>query len=194
MNMDMTPARLNAFSDGVMSIIITIMVLELKAPHDSTLASMLELWPTFISYGLSFLMVAVYWINHHHLFHMIRRVNLPILWANINSLFWISLIPFFTAYMNSQHMSDISVAMYSGILLICAIAYLILSTVIRQTLKDHEQIKNINCSVTVKNVVALGLYALAFGMAFVYPPISLVCNFAVALMYALPNFMIHEHK
>jgi len=95
--------RIEAFSDGVMAIIITIMVLELKAPHDPTPASLAKMWPTLFAYVLSFIIIAIYWVNHHHLIHLVSRVDSVILWANINLLFWLSLIPWVTVYLGDNH-------------------------------------------------------------------------------------------
>ena len=99
----MKPNRIEAFSDGVMAILITIMVLELKAPHDPTPASLARMWPTFFAYVLSFIIIAIYWVNHHYLIHLVSRVDAIILWANMNQLFWISLIPWVTVYLGDNH-------------------------------------------------------------------------------------------
>ena len=103
--------RIEAFSDGVMAIIITIMVLELKAPHDPTPASLAKMWPTLFAYVLSFIIIAIYWVNHHHLIHLVSRVDSVILWANINLLFWLSLIPWVTVYLGDNHALPFPVAL-----------------------------------------------------------------------------------
>lgn len=189
-HLEMSSSRLEAFSDGVIAIIITIMVLELKVPHYHNPASLLRLWPIFMSYALSFLMVAVYWINHHHLFHVVKRVNSTILWSNNLMLFCLSLVPFFTAYMNEHERNEFSVAMYSGILLVCALAFSILRISIRSQLKDDPELKIIIKGASNKNMLAIILYLLAFGLAFIYPPISLILNLAVGLMYCIPDFYL----
>jgi uncharacterized membrane protein len=107
--------RIEAFSDGVMAIIITIMVLELKAPHDPTPASLAKMWPTFFAYVLSFAIIAIYWVNHHHLIHLITRVDSVILWANINLLFWLSPIPWVTVYLGDNHALPFPVALYAAV-------------------------------------------------------------------------------
>lgn len=189
-HLEMSTSRLEAFSDGVIAIIITIMVLELKVPHDHNPASLLKLWPIFMSYALSFLMVAVYWINHHHLFHLVKAVNSRILWANNLLLFFLSLIPFFTAYMNEHERNEFSVAMYSGILLICAVAFSILRVSIRSQLKENPELQFRIAAATNKNGIAVVLYLFALGFVMISPPISLLLNLIVGLMYAIPDFYL----
>ncbi len=122
--------RLEAFSDGVIAIIITIMVLELKAPHEPTLEAVRPLLPVFLSYALSFLYVGIYWNNHHHMLHAARRVTGSILWANLHLLFWLSLIPFATAWMDENHYSPVPTMLYGAVLLMAAIAYWVLQHLI----------------------------------------------------------------
>ena len=126
----MGKSRLEAFSDGVIAIIITIMVLELKAPHEASLAALRPLVPIFLSYALSFLYVGIYWNNHHHMLHATHRVSGGILWANLHLLFWLSLVPFTTAWMDESHYSPAPTALYGVVLLMAAIAYLILQRLI----------------------------------------------------------------
>jgi len=129
--------RLEAFSDGVIAIIITIMVLELKVPHGAEWSDLRELLPVFISYVLSFVYVAIYWNNHHHLLHTAQKVNGPILWANTHLLFWLSLVPFATGWMGENHFATLPVALYGIVLLMAAVAYYVLSlTLIAQQGKD----------------------------------------------------------
>ena len=122
--------RLLAFSDGVIAVIITIMVLELKAPHDASLSSLAEATPVFLSYVLSFLYVAIYWNNHHHFFHLVRHVNGAILWANLHLLFWLSLIPFATSWVGEHSASAVPTAVYGLALLMPALAWYLLQSVI----------------------------------------------------------------
>src|SRR5215212_2111947 len=122
--------RLEAFSDGVLAIIITIMVLELKVPHGSDLAALKPLLPVFLSYILSFLYIGIYWNNHHHLIKAAHRINGSILWANLHLLFWLSLFPFVTGWMGENHFTPLPSALYGAILLCAAIAYYILQTLI----------------------------------------------------------------
>ena len=126
----MGKTRLEAFSDGVIAIIITIMVLELKAPHEPTLEAVRPLLPVFLSYALSFLYVGIYWNNHHHMLHAARRVTGSILWANLHLLFWLSLIPFATAWMDENHYSPVPTMLYGAVLLMAAIAYWVLQHLI----------------------------------------------------------------
>ena len=122
----MTTTRLEAFSDGVIAILITIMVLELRPPHEASLEALKPLWPVFLSYVLSFIYLGIYWNNHHHLLHAAEHVNGRILWANLHLLFWLSLVPFATAWMGENHFAGWSVALYGFVLLLAAIAYYIL--------------------------------------------------------------------
>lgn len=118
--------RLEAFSDGVIAIIITIMVLELKVPHDSSLAALAALWPVFLSYVLSFVYVGIYWNNHHHFYHVVRHVDGRVLWANLHLLFWLSLLPFVTGWMGENHMAALPVALYGVVLLMSALAWYVM--------------------------------------------------------------------
>ncbi|PXX50056.1 TMEM175 family protein [Aquitalea magnusonii] len=115
--------RLEAFSDGVIAIIITIMVLELKVPHDTSLTALSALWPVFLSYVLSFVYVGIYWNNHHHFYHVVRQVDGRVLWANLHLLFWLSLLPFVTGWMGENHMAAVPVALYGVVLLMSALAW-----------------------------------------------------------------------
>ena len=133
----MGKTRLEAFSDGVIAIIITIMVLEMKVPHGETWSDLAKLWPVFLSYVLSFLNVGMYWNNHHHMLHAVKKVNGAILWANTHLLFWLSLMPFTTGWMGENHFAPLPVAVYAFDLMMCAIAYIILQ---QQIIKlDGEQ-------------------------------------------------------
>jgi len=190
-NLEMSSSRLEAFSDGVIAIIITIMVLELKVPLDGDPSSLLDLWPIFMSYALSFIMVAVYWINHHHLFHFVKYVNTKVLWSNNLLLFCMSLIPFFTGYVNEHERNGFSVAMYSGILLACALAFTVLRMSIKLQLKD-ENGPHLYKGAALKNWLAVGLYGVSFGLAFVYPFVSLGLNLVVGLLYFMPDLLVRK--
>lgn len=122
----MGKGRLEAFSDGVLAIIITIMVLELKVPHDPSPAALHKLWPVFLSYVLSFLYVGIYWNNHHHMLHATQKISGGVLWANLHLLFWLSLFPFATGWMGENHFAPLPTALYGGVLLMAAIAYYLL--------------------------------------------------------------------
>ena len=126
----MTKGRLEAFSDGVIAILITIMVLEMKVPHGTDLAALRPVWPVLLSYVLSFIYLGIYWNNHHHLFQAVRRVSGTILWANLHLLFWLSLFPATTAWMGENHNAPITTALYGGVALLAAIAYYVLQSTI----------------------------------------------------------------
>jgi uncharacterized membrane protein len=185
---DFTPARLEAFSDGVIAIIITIMVLELKVPHgDTSLYGLLNLWPIFISYALSYLMVAIYWLNHHHLFHYAKYVDNGVLWANITLLFFLSLVPFFTAYVGENYMTSFAAALYAGIMLVCAGAFSFLRMAISCQFVGNDELLAWNKSAKRKNRIAFMLYALGIPGAYIHPAVSFALIMIVAGMYFLPD-------
>ena len=183
----LTPGRLEAFSDGVIAIIVTIMVLELHAPTDPDPSALLQLWPVFVSYVLSFLMVAVYWLNHHYLFHFVKRVNNPILWSNILLLFCLSLIPFATAYMGQHRLSSFSVALEAFVLLVCGLVYLIMYCLVRDQFSEHQGFAAFNRLVMGKNLFALGVYAVAMIVAFLHPGLAFILLFTVGVVYITPG-------
>jgi uncharacterized membrane protein len=182
----MGKGRVEAFSDGVIAIIITIMVLEMRAPHEATIAALAPLWPIFLSYVLSFAYVGIYWNNHHHMLHAVKHVSGPVLWANLHLLFWLSLTPFTTAWMGENHFATIPVAVYGVGLLMNAIAYTILVRALIKTHgRDSEFAQRIGSD--VKGYVSLGTYILAIGLAFVNSWISLALFFAVAMIWFIPD-------
>jgi uncharacterized membrane protein len=182
----MGKGRLEAFSDGVIAVIITIMVLELKVPHGTSLADLSELAPVFLTYVLSFTNVGIYWVNHHHLLHMVKKVSGGILWANLHLLFWLSLIPFTTGWMGENHFSTWPVVIYGIDLLACALAYTLLAqTIARSRDRDSEIEKLIQFS--TKDKISLVSYVISIPMAFYYPWISGALFVAVALMWFLPD-------
>lgn len=182
----MSTQRLEAFSDGVIAIIITIMVLELKVPHQDHLADLKPLLPVLLSYLLSFIYVGIYWVNHHHLFQVTPRVTGGILWANLHLLFWQSLVPFVTAWMGENHFATVPTAMYGVVLLMSAIAFSILQRVI---------LLNVGCDSAMaraigrdwKGKTSLVSYALAIGLAFVSTWIADVLFVAMAVMWLIPD-------
>ena len=187
----MGKGRLEAFSDGVIAIIITIMVLELKVPHGSQLAVLGPLIPVLLSYVLSFVFIGIYWNNHHHMLHAVHTVNGRILWANLHLLFWLSLIPFVTAWMGENHFAATTVGLYGVVMLMAAIAYFILS----HTLVTHHG-KDSALAVALgrdfKGVASLLLYAVAIPLAFVNSWLSIAIYILVALMWFIPDRRI-EH-
>ncbi len=183
--------RLEAFSDGVLAIIITIMVLELKVPHAVELADLKPLLPVFLSYVLSFIYVGIYWNNHHHMFHSTTHVTGAILWANLHQLFWLSLFPFTTAWMGENHFAPTPSAVYGFVLLMAAIAYHILQrTIIAQQGRDSLLAAAIGKD--WKGKISPVLYLLAIPLAFVSPWISSSLYVFVALLWLVPDRRI-EH-
>jgi len=182
----MGKGRLEAFSDGVIAIIITIMVLELKAPHGEDLAALAPLWPTALSYILSFVYVAIYWNNHHHLMHAVTRVNGAILWSNVHLLFWLSLVPFATAWMGENHFAPVPVAVYSGVLGMAAVAYYIL---VRALIAHHGPKSEIAVRIgsDFKGRVSLLFYVAAIMLAFVNQWVGVALVVAVALIWLVPD-------
>jgi uncharacterized membrane protein len=150
----MSPNRLEAFSDGVIAIIITIMVLELKVPHNTSIGELLKLLPLLLSYVLSFVLVSIYWINHHYLIHLVDKVDRLILWTNLNLLFWISLTPFVTAYMGENHAAPLSVALYGLVQTVCSISFLFLRSAIARHHQHQSELKTLHGKKFRKNHIA----------------------------------------
>jgi uncharacterized membrane protein len=187
----MTTSRLEAFSDGVLAIIITIMVLELKAPEETNLNSLLEKTPLFISYVFSFIYVGIYWNNHHHLFQITEKVNGKILWANLHLLFWLSLIPFTTAWIGENYTNVMPVIAYGVVLLFCAIAYFILQASIIKFHGDEFALKKVVGS-DRKGKISIGLYILGIASSFIYAWLALVFYGIVAVMWLVPDSRIEK--
>lgn len=187
----MTKNRLEAFSDGVLAIIITIMVLELKVPQGSSLNNLLPLLPVFLSYILSFLYIGIYWNNHHHLLHIVKNVNGKILWANLHLLFWLSLFPFVTGWMGENHFSAIPTAIYGIILLFAAIAYYIFQIlIIKIQGKDSVLAKAIGND--LKGKLSPILYLTAILSVFLNPLIAQTIYVIVALLWIVPDKRIEK--
>jgi uncharacterized membrane protein len=183
--------RLEAFSDGVIAIIITIMVLELRVPHSTELAALKPLVPVMFSYLLSFVFVAIYWNNHHHLMHAVRHVNGPILWANSHLLFWLSLVPFVTSWMGENNFAAVPVALYGVVMLGAALSFTIL---VRTLLHAHESDSILAAAIgsDVKGNVSLLLYALAVGIALFLPWVSCALYAAVSIIWLVPDRRIEK--
>ena len=182
----MSKGRLEAFSDGVLAVIITIMVLELKVPHGADAAALAPLVPTFLSYVLSFIYVAIYWNNHHNMFHAVERVTGGTLWANLHLLFWLSLIPFVTGWMDENHFAPLTVAAYGAVLFASALSYTILTLVLRAHHgPDSVLVRGLGRD--FKGNVSLVLYAAAILLAFVNVAISLAMYAVVALAWLVPD-------
>ena len=187
----MKPNRLEAFSDGVIAIIITIMVLELHAPHEPTWSALRPLWPVILSYALSFIYIGIYWNNHHHMLHLTRRVTGGILWANLHLLFWLSLTPFTTAWMGEAHFAAVPTAVYGAVLLACAIAYYVLQLVIIRSQGAHSVLASAVGS-DKKGKLSPVIYLLAILAAFVHPAISGALYALAALIWLIPDTRIER--
>ncbi|HET8634672.1 MAG TPA: TMEM175 family protein [Gemmatimonadales bacterium] len=187
----MSTTRLEAFSDGVLAIIITIMVLELRVPHGTALADLGPVLPTFLSYVLSFIYLGIYWNNHHHMLHVTRQVTGSILWANLHLLFWLSLVPFTTAWMGENHFAAAPTALYGVILLMAAVAYEIL----QHRIVAHEGPGSVLATAVgrdLKGKLSPVLYLSAIGLAFVNQWISDALYIAVALWWLVPDRRIER--
>ena len=187
----MDSGRLEAFSDGVLAIIITIMVLEMKAPHGASLADLWSLLPVFLSYVLSFVYLGIYWNNHHHMLHVTERVNGAILWANLHLLFWLSLIPFVTGWMGENNFAQAPTALYGVVLLAAAIAYWILQRVI---IAEQGESSLLATAVggDFKGKLSPLLYAIAIPAAFLHQWISGGIYVLVALIWLIPDRRIER--
>ena len=188
----MSKGRLEAFSDGVIAIIITIMVLELRVPHGSDLEALGPLLPVFLSYALSFVFVAIYWNNHHHLMHAAERVNGPVLWANVHLLFWLSLVPFVTNWMGENNFSGLPVTLYGVVLWVSGLAYYILARTL-VTLHGSESVLAVAIGRDRKGIASLILYTLAIGLSFFFAPAAMAIYVVVALMWFIPDRRIEKH-
>lgn len=187
----MTKGRLEAFSDGVLAIVITIMVLELHAPDKPVFQALRHEWPAFAAYVLSFIYLAIYWNNHHHMLHASKRVTGAVLWANMHLLFWLSLIPFTSAWAGRNPMSEAPVALYGCVLLMAAIAYFILQlTLVAANGKDSPLAHALGRDVKGKSSIVL--YVIAVVLSFVAPTVAIALYGLVAMMWLVPDKRI-EH-
>jgi uncharacterized membrane protein len=187
----MTNERINAFSDGVIAIIITIMVLELKVPHGSDWGALSSLLPVFLAYVLSFIVVAIYWNNHHHMFYLTDRITGGILWANLHLLFWLSLMPFVTGWMGENHFAPLPTALYGGVLLMAGVAYYILSQTIISYQGPNSRLKAAVGN-DAKGKISLLLYLVAVLLAFVNQLVADAIYVLVALMWLVPDRRIEQ--
>lgn len=187
----MHKGRLEAFSDGVIAIIITIMVLEIKVPHETGIEALYKLAPLFLSYIISFIYVGIYWNNHHHLFQSVKKVDGKVLWANLFLLFWLSLIPFVSGWMGENHFENITVTLYGVVLFGCAVSYYLLTL---SLLKTHDQESIIHKAVgnKIKEHVSLILYIIGLGISYWYSYIAITLFFIVALLWLLPDKRIEK--
>ncbi len=188
----MNSTRLEAFSDAVIAILMTILVLELKIPHGADLAALTPLVPIFLTYVLSFIYLAIYWNNHHHMLQATKSVNGKVLWANMHLLFWLSLVPFVTGWMGENHFAPLPTAVYGAVLLCAAIAYTILQT----TIVHHHAGENALLAAAVghdlKGKLSIALYVAAILAAFIHQSISHALYIAVAIMWLVPDRRIEK--
>ena len=187
----MTRNRLEAFSDGVIAILITIMVLELRAPHAATFEALRPLAPVFLSYVLSFVYLGIYWSNHHHMLHMVEHVDGRILWANLHLLFWLSLVPFVTAWMGENHAAPLPTALYGVVMVLAAASYTILQTTIIRRQGPHSRLREA-VQRDVKGKLSMVAYLASIPLAFVEPWISIAIFVIVALMWLVPDRRIES--
>jgi uncharacterized membrane protein len=190
----MKKSRLEAFSDGVLAIIITIMVLELRVPEigKNGLGDLLPMLPFFLSYILSFINIGIYWNNHHHMLYLVNSITGGALWANLNLLFWLSLIPFGTEWMASNHFSTWPVAAYGAILIMCGVAYTILARILASHCGKNSELAEA-LGRDWKGKVSIVIYLVAIGLAFWHPWISCSLYVSVSCMWFIPDRRI-EHR
>jgi uncharacterized membrane protein len=187
----MNKGRLEAFSDGVIAIIITIMVLEMKVPHGESLSALSPLFPVFLSYTLSFVNLGIYWNNHHHLLHATRQISGNVLWANLHLLFWLSLVPFVTGWMGENEFAPIPTALYGVVLLMAAIAYwILLQTILRA--EGPDSVLRAAVGSDWKGKLSPILYVVAIPAAFLHEAIAGAIYVAVALIWLIPDRRIER--
>ena len=187
----MSKTRLEAFSDGVLAIILTIMVLELKVPHGVELKNILPLWGIFLSYVLSFVFIIIYWNNHHHLFHAVEQIDGKVMWANANLLFWLSLLPFVSGFMGENHFAPLPVLLYAIVTFMAGLAYTILTKSLTK-IHDEDSILNKVSRESKKGQISLILYFSAVCIAYFFPLISCIIFVAVAIIWFIPSKKIEE--
>lgn len=188
----MGKGRLEAFSDGVIAIIITIMVLEMKVPHGAEWRHLTALWPVFVSYVLSFVFIGIYWNNHHHMLHTVRRVSGRVLWANLHLLFWLSLVPFTTGWMGENHFDSHPTALYGVNLLMSGVAYFILGRAIIASEGCEDSVLANALGSDLKGKLSLVIYALAIPVALWQPAMAGALYAAVAIMWLVPDRRIER--
>ena len=184
---EMTTSRLEAFSDGVIAIIVTIMVLELRAPAKPTLAALWKVAPVFLSYGLSFLVVAIMWVNHHHLIHAVQQVTARLLWSNLNLLFWMSLVPFVTDFLGKNYRQPMAVALYGLDLGLCGCSFYLLRTELVRQDRDNPNLAEYHAAIQRKNAFSAALYLLSVPLAYLSIYASFFIFALIPAMYFLPE-------
>jgi uncharacterized membrane protein len=189
----MGKGRLEAFSDGVIAIIITIMVLEMKVPHGTDFNALRPLLPVFLSYVLSFINIGIYWNNHHHMLHAANKVSGTVLWTNIHLLFWLSLFPFATAWMGENHFSTLPVALYGVISMMAGIAYYFLAHCLA-SIHGKDSVLAKALGKDRKGIISVILYIAGIGLSFINPWIGLSTYFLVAAMWFIPDRRIEKKE
>jgi uncharacterized membrane protein len=184
---EMTTSRLEAFSDGVIAIIVTIMVLELRAPAQPTLAALGKVAPVFLSYGLSFLVVAIMWVNHHHLIHAVREVTARLLWSNLYLLFWMSLVPFVTDFLGKNYREPMAVALYGLDLTLCSSAFYLLRIILLEQDHHNSGLSEYHASIQRKNAFSGALYLLSVPLAYLSIYASFFIFALIPAMYFFPE-------
>ena len=187
----MSKGRLEAFSDGVIAIIITIMVLEIKVPHDDSIQALTPMLPVFLSYVLSFIYVGVYWNNHHHMFQLVKHVNGKVLWKNLHLLFWLSLIPFATGWMGENHFSKWPVIIYGSVLMMCAVAYWLLVIDLK---KVHEKDSAFAIAIgkDAKGKISMLFYFIGIPLSFITPWLGILMYVIVACIWFIPDTRVEK--
>jgi uncharacterized membrane protein len=188
----MNKSRLEAFSDGVIAIIITIMVLEIKTPHDTSWKALIEQGPFFSSYLLSFIFIGIYWGNHHHIISTISHINAAIIWSNLNLLFWLSLIPFATGWMGENHYEQNTVVLYACLLLVCGMSFTILQICIERISKNNLKLMEAFSNLRRKGVFSLFAYSLAIVLAYYNTLFSALLFCLVAVRWLIPDRRIEK--
>ena len=184
----MKKGRLEAFSDGVLAIAITIMVLEMKSPEDTSFRALWPVVPVFLSYVLSFIYLAIYWINHHHLFQATQQVSVSVLWANMHLLFWLSLIPFVTSWLGENHLEPVPVAFYGGVLFMSAVAFRLLERTLICSHNERAPItRTLNDGRGRKEKLSMIIYFLSIPVAFISIAVSIACYVVMAVVWIIPS-------
>jgi uncharacterized membrane protein len=186
-NTGMGKGRVEAFSDGVIAIIVTIMILELRTPEEATLSGLLKLAPSFLSYLLSFLLIAIMWVNHHHFIHSVREVNARLLWLNMNLLFWMSLVPFVTDFMGKNHKQPFPVALYALDLACCSMSFLLLRAELVRQCHDDSDLAEYHAKVLRKNGFSVAFYLVAAALAYMRVEAAFLIFIVIPASYFLPE-------
>jgi len=188
----MNKNRLESFSDGVIAIIITIMVLEIKTPHDTSWHALTEQLPVFFSYLLSFIYIGIYWGNHHHMISVISHVNAAIIWSNLNLLFWLSLVPFATGWMGKNHFAQNTVVLYAILLLVCGLSFTILQICVERITKNNPKLVEAFAQIMQKGIFSVICYSVAIVLAYYNTLFSAILFCIVAIRWLIPDKNIEK--